>query len=88
MGFHTRWITEEVLISRYMEGGMEDIESYIGRADAIVTSDDLSHEVIDILNSEHMDRLEKWEKISCKIAIRSIKNGFENEKKKKTATTS
>ena len=64
MGFHKRWITEEVLISRYMEGGMEDIESYIGRADAIVTSDDLSHEVIDILNSEHMDRLEKWEKIS------------------------
>jgi len=35
-----------------------------------------------------MDKLEKWEKISCKIAIRSIKIGFENEKKKKTTTTS
>ena len=88
MGFHKRWITEEVLIERYRTAGIAEIESYLGHADAFVTSDDLSSEVIDIYNSYYLDNTEKWNEISWKIAIRSIKIGFENEKKKKTTTTS
>jgi len=88
MGFHKRWITEEALISRYRSGGIAEVESYFGNADAVVTSDDLSHEIVDIYNTPHMDNVEKWNEISYKIAMRSIEIGFENEKKKKTTTTS
>jgi len=88
MGFHKRWITEEALIERYRTAGISEIESYLGHADAFVTSDDLSGKVIDIYNSYYLDNAEKWDEISYRIAIRSIKIEFENEKKKKTATTS
>ena len=68
MGFHKRWITEEVLISRYKSEGIEGIKSYLGHADAFVTSDELSHYVIDTYNSENnLKNEEKWENISKKL---------------------
>jgi len=86
MGFHKRWITEEVLISRYRTEGIAGIESYLGNADAFVTSDDLSDNVVDLLNDYNMDRLKKWNTISGLISDASIKKGF-GEKEKKTIIT-
>ena len=71
MGFHKRWITEEVLISRYKSEGIEGIKSYLGHADAFVTSDELSHYVIDTYNSENLKNEEKWEKLSNKLNTKS-----------------
>ena len=86
MGFHKRWITEEVLISRYRTEGIAGIQSYIGHADAFVTSDDLSADVIDLFNDYKLDRIAKWNTISGLISDASIKKGFD-EKKKKTIIT-
>jgi len=67
MGFHKRWITEEALISRHQREGIEGIKSYLRHADAFVTSDELSHYVIDTYNSENLKNDEKWEKINKKL---------------------
>ena len=67
MGFHKRWITEEVLINRYKSEGIEGIKSYLGHADAFVTSDELSHSIIDTYNSDNLKNEEKWENISKKL---------------------
>jgi len=72
MGFHKRWITEEVLIERYQKGGIEGVKTYIGNADALVTSDDLSSEVIELLTTNHMDDFERWNEISHKIVMRTL----------------
>ena len=73
MGFHKRWITEEVLIDKYRRGGIEEIKSYLGHADAFVMNDDLSSDVIDLFNSSDIDEIKKWNLISEKISARSIK---------------
>ena len=67
MGFHKRWITEEVLIDRYKRDGIEGIKSYLRHADAFVTSDELSHSIIDTYNSDNLKNEEKWENISKKL---------------------
>jgi len=81
MGFHKRWITEEVLISRYRTEGIAGIESYLGHADAFVTSDDLSEDVIDLFNDYKLDRIAKWNMISEIISDASIEKGFDEKKK-------
>ncbi len=73
MGFHKRWINEEVLISRYINEGINSVDDYLGNADAIITSDDLSHDVVNIHSSEHLDKIEKQEEISMKIVRRHLK---------------
>tara|TARA_B100000780_G_C21068775_1_gene429938 strand:+ start:294 stop:539 length:246 start_codon:yes stop_codon:yes gene_type:complete len=79
MGFHKRWIDRDVLIERYRKEGIAGIESYLGNADAFVTSDDLSDNVVDLFNTYNMDKIEKWNTISRLISDASIKEGF-NEK--------
>jgi len=81
MGFHKRWITEEVLISRYRTEGIAGIESYLGHADAFVSSDDLSADVIDLFNDYKLDNIKKWNTISGLISDASIKKGFNAKKK-------
>jgi tRNA(Phe) wybutosine-synthesizing methylase Tyw3 len=81
MGFHKRWITEEVLIDRYKRDGIEGIKSYLGHADAFVTSDELSHYVIDTYNSEKLKNDEKWKKISKKLKTQS-RNENSTQKKR------
>jgi integrase len=73
MGFHKRWINEEVLISRYLNDGISAVDDYLGHADALITSDELSHEVVDLYSSEHLDKVEKQEEISMKIMRRHLK---------------
>jgi len=69
MGFHKRWVSEDSLLSIYSRDGIAGIQSYLAKADAFVTSDDLSDETIDIYNSYYLDKQEKWNEISHKIAI-------------------
>jgi len=76
MGFHKRWITEEVLVEKYRRGGISAIKTFLGHADAFVMNDDLSSDVIDLFNSIHVDEVERWNLISEKIAFRSIELGF------------
>jgi len=86
MGFHKRWVTEEVLIEKYRTEGINGIESYLCHADAFVTSDKLSMGVVDLFNEYGMDRIKKWNTISELISDASIKKGF-NEKKKTTTSS-
>ena len=72
MGFHKRWITEEVLVDRFRKGGIAEIGAYLGHADAFVTNDKLSSEVIDLFNTPHLDNIERWDLISNLISIRTI----------------
>jgi len=72
MGFHKRWITEEVLIEKYKKEGIDGVRTYIGNADALVTSGTLSSEVIDLFNTTHIDDFERWNEISHKIVMRIL----------------
>ena len=72
MGFHKRWITEEVLIDRYEREGIDGVRTYIGNADALVTSDTLSSEVVELFTTYHMDDFERWNEISHKIVMRTL----------------
>ena len=85
MGFHKRWITEEILIDRYRNEGIAGIESYLGHADALVSSDNLSNKIVDLYSEYDIDRIEKWNTISRLISDASIEKGF-NEKKKTIIT--
>lgn len=72
MGFHKRWITEEVLVDRYRKGGIKEIDTYLGHADAFVTNDELSGKVIELFNTPHLDNIERWDLISNLISIRIV----------------
>ena len=72
MGFHKRWITEEVLVDRFRRGGISEIESYLGHADSFVTNDKLASEVIYLFNTPHLDNIERWDLISNLISFRTI----------------
>jgi len=81
MGFHKRWITEEILIDRYRNEGIAGIESYLGHADALVSSDNLSNKIVDLYSEYDIDRIEKWNTISRLISDASIEKGFNAKKK-------
>jgi len=51
MGFHKRRLNKENLMSRYLDGGIENIKQYI-RSDAIMISDDFSCKIFDLLCDE------------------------------------
>jgi hypothetical protein len=87
MGFHKRWICKEQLISSYRISGIKGIKDYFGKADAFISEDDLSHDVIDLYNSNKLTSIEKWDEISMIVSIASIKN-WKYEKEEKTTTSS
>jgi len=76
-----RRITEDVLIEKYRYDGIAGIESYLIPADAFITSDTLSSDVIDLFNKYGMDNIDKWNAISRIISDASIKKGFHEKKK-------
>jgi|TARA_Y100000389_G_scaffold193600_1_gene222532 hypothetical protein len=86
MGFHKRWINEEILIGNYRRQGIEGVRMLWG-ADAIITSDDLSHNVSDLVSSEELSEIDKWNKISELISDASIRKGFNEKKNQKTTIT-
>ena len=86
MGFHKRWITEDLLIGHYREYGIDGVTG-LWSADAIITSDDLSHDVSDILCSDVLTNDEKLEYASLMVAMASIRKEVNEAKDKKTTIT-
>ena len=80
MGFHKRWINEEQLISRYRDTGIQGLEDYFGKADAFIMEDELSEKVIELLDSDELTRIERWNEISMIVSMASIKK-WKHEKK-------
>lgn len=62
MGFNKRWVSRQQLIDRYNENGIDGIKKYVGNVDAFVMEDEISEEVIDVLQSKYCDT-RKWDKI-------------------------
>ena len=73
MGFHKRWICEEQLIERYRESGIKGIEDYFGKADAFISEDDLSHDVVDLYYSDKLSSIERWNEISMLVSMASMR---------------
>ena len=86
MGFHKRWITEDLLIGHYQEYGIDGVTG-LWSADAIITGDDLSHDVSDILCSDVLTNDEKLEYASLMVAMASIRKEVNEAKDKKTTIT-
>ena len=87
MGFHKRFISEDLLIGHYREYGIDGVTG-LWSADAIITSDDLSHDVSDILCSDVLANDEKLELASLMVAIASVRKKLNETKDKKTTITS
>ena len=85
MGFHKRWITEDMLMGHYQHNGIQGVVD-LWRADAIITSDELSENVCDIVCSEYLTHEEILEQTEF-LVVSAIINKWKNEKKKKTVTT-
>ena len=87
MGFHKRFISEDLLIGHYREYGIDGATG-LWSADAIITSDDLSHDVSDILCSDALTNDEKLELAGLMVAMASIRKEANEAKNKKTTITS
>ena len=87
MGFHKRFISEDLLIGHYRAYGIDGVTG-LWSADAIITSDDLSHDVSDILCSDVLTNDEKLEYASLMVAMASIRKEVNEAKDKKTTITS
>ena len=102
MGFHKRFISEDLLIGHYREYGIDGVTG-LWSADAIITSDDLSHDVSDILCSDVLEHVydvkdfiknlfltndEKLELAGLMVAMASIRKEANEAKNKKTTITS
>ena len=86
MGFHKRFISEDLLIGHYREYGIDGVTG-LWSADAIITSDELSHDVSDILCSDVLTNDEKLEYASLMVAMASIRKEVNEAKDKKTTIT-
>ena len=80
MGFHKRFISEDLLIGHYREYGIDGVTG-LWSADAIITSDDLSHDVSDILCSDVLTNDEKLELAGLMVAMASIRKEANEAKK-------
>ena len=75
MSFHKRWLNKDNIIRVYEDRGLLGLEKYIGGADALISQDDLSSDIVDVLLSEKLNLPEKWNKIT--ELILKEKNGRE-----------
>ncbi len=78
MSFHKRWLNKENIIRIYEQEGLLGVERYIGGADALISSDSLSSNIVDVLLSEKLNLPTKWDKIAQLILKEK------NERKKTT----
>ena len=76
MSFHKRWLNKDNIIRVYEDRGLLGLEKYIGGADALITSDTLSSDIVDVLLSEKLNLPHKWDKIAQLI----LKEKNEREK--------
>ena len=64
MSFHKRWLNKDNIIRVYDNDGLIGLERYIGGADALITEDTLSSNIVDVLLSEKLNLPTKWDKIA------------------------
>ena len=65
MGFHKRYITDDLVLSIYRNNGCQAvIDWYTRGADAIITSGKLAREVNDLMNIIVHDKERGWNRIS------------------------
>jgi len=77
MGFHKRYIDDEQIIEMYRRDGNQAVIDWLSKGvDSIITSGELSADILDILDLTLMTKTEKWNKISELISEASLKKGF------------
>lgn len=64
MSFHKRWLNKDNIIQVYEDRGLLGLEKYIGGADALITTDTLSSNIVDVLLNEKLNLPEKWDNIT------------------------
>lgn len=57
MGFNKRYLDKDNLLSRYESGGIEEVMLFITKPDALISTDELSMDITDILHSEEHETL-------------------------------
>tara|TARA_R110000851_G_scaffold326407_2_gene495042 strand:+ start:3678 stop:3926 length:249 start_codon:yes stop_codon:yes gene_type:complete len=80
MGFNKRWVNKNLLIDKYRRGGLIGVKGFLGSSDALICEDTLSIKVTDILGSDEISDIEKWDSVSRLIYDESIELGFGKEK--------
>ena len=55
MSFHKRWLNKDNIIRVYDNDGLLGLERYIGGADALISEDTLSSNIVDVLLSEKLN---------------------------------
>tara|TARA_Y100001963_G_scaffold126995_1_gene180006 strand:+ start:427 stop:666 length:240 start_codon:yes stop_codon:yes gene_type:complete len=78
MGFHKRYINDDQVIEIYRTHGNQAVIDWFTKGvDAIITSGDLSEQVLDIIEINLLSKKDKWNKISQIISDASIRKGFQ-----------
>ena len=83
MGFHKRYIDDEQIIEMYRRDGNQAVIDWLSKGvDSIITSGELSADILDILDLTLMTKTEKWNKISyvrqvCNAAIEERRSSKE-----------
>jgi hypothetical protein len=77
MGFHKRYIDDDQIIELYRHSGNEAvIDLFTKGVDAIISTGELTSDILDILDLTLITENDKWNKISELISEASIKKGF------------
>ena len=76
MGFHKRWLEKGSLVATYRNEGIKGVESLLNGADALMSTDEFSGDIVDIYYSEGTNE-DRFNKISMKICEESIKMGWQ-----------
>lgn len=64
MSFHKRRLNKDTIMRIFEEEGLLGLELYIEGADSLISSDDLSSDIVEILLKEKINLPEKWDKIA------------------------
>ena len=67
-------------MDKYRRGGLIGVKGFLGSSDALICEDTLSIKVTDILGSDEISDIEKWDSVSRLIYDESIELGFGKEK--------
>tara|TARA_R110002153_G_scaffold22651_9_gene74259 strand:- start:1091 stop:1315 length:225 start_codon:yes stop_codon:yes gene_type:complete len=71
MSFNKRWLEKGALVAVYRNEGVLGIEKYLASADALITTDEFSEEILNIYRSSDSNE-DRLNEISMKIATASI----------------
>ena len=66
MGFDKMFLTEEDLLFRYKKGGALSVFEYISKYDAILSTDELSRNLMDCIPSPKEELLQKIDELFSK----------------------